>query len=705
MAKIKDISPRTLDLSLILVLTALSFFPALLNEFVWDDFIYVVPNQVYQSFDLKGIFFGLGNSVEYLHIKDLTLAIDMAIWGQHPFGFHLTNLAIYLITLVVMYNLVRNLANCFAMTGSRGLAFWVTIIFAIHPLQSEIVNFITARNTLLSGLFLFSSLGLLLTGLQKNDAFRIGGSFLLYLLAVFSKAIAVFFPVFLVFFLWVLPVRKSSARLKIFSFVGHALITLLAVMVHISVASSSGVMKETLISFGSAQWEYPLVKAVKIIFFYLHKFFLPYPLSVDYQMATGADHPLLLLSCFGLLAIALVLITVKFGKAYPLAKLGMVWFFAALLPVLNFFPTVPVVADRYTYFSIFGLALVVVSVLSVALSGRKIIFALGLAIIFLWSGMSFSRSLDWKNDLTLWSAAIQANPASTRVNLAEALWREGRYEDALEQLRLEKENNGMLLHRYNFYKGLYKLNQGALDDAIAAFQQALLDGGSSYKEVHLNLAKAYEQTGNQLGALEHFLQVLEVKGGSDAFGTLSKQATAGIERIWSYFEPRRRALEQAALSNPRDFERQFQYATFLHALGQYTAADEYYLKAINLNPSRWETHFNMGLILEKQGRFADAIEAFQKAYDLNPQNLSALNHIGKCFVKLENYPKAEKFYLQAIETNPNFFFATFNLAKVYFATGNKTKAQEYFLKAQELCQQNPEYCSSVERFLGKLASH
>jgi hypothetical protein len=77
---------------LLAVIAAVLFGNSLGHEFVWDDHIYLLNKPVYQSFNLRRMFFSLANDLEYLPVRDLSYAIDYAIWGRNPFGFHLTNL-------------------------------------------------------------------------------------------------------------------------------------------------------------------------------------------------------------------------------------------------------------------------------------------------------------------------------------------------------------------------------------------------------------------------------------------------------------------------------------------------------------------------------------------------------------------------------------------------------------------------------------
>ena len=146
--------------------------------------------------------------------------------------------------------------------------------------------------------------------------------------------------------------------------------------------------------------------------------------------------PIVSLSLVVLLLIAAAL---KFRKKWPLFLVGLIWFLTSLLPVLNFFPTHPVVADRYAFFAVFGFGLMVASVICSFSERKKIISACAIAVVVVWFTLSLLRTMDWRTDITLWEAVIKVDPMRSREFLAHALWKEGRFEEAISELKEEKD--------------------------------------------------------------------------------------------------------------------------------------------------------------------------------------------------------------------------------------------------------------------------
>ncbi|HWR57712.1 MAG TPA: tetratricopeptide repeat protein, partial [Thermodesulfovibrionales bacterium] len=607
------------------------------SGFVWDDWKLLVNNEVYRSFDFKAIFLTKANGLEYLPVRDLTLLFDLWLWGMKPLGFHLTNLLLYLAGLVVVFSTVRILTEVVREGEGNFIAVWTTLIFALHPLHVEAVNFIAARNNLLAALLLFLSLNACLRGIKARSNILIFLSMLLFIAALFSKASVVFYPFFLAAVFFLFPGAEGSLRKKILVLLVFLTIDVLAVLVHFRNAAETGMMNEGFIRFGADNKVFLFGRAVQVAFFYLKKLVLPYPLTVLYPaLSLSVDFTLLALAGAVVLASVLVMI-IRWRKRHPLIVLAIVWYFLSLGPVLNIFPTEPVVADRYAYFAVFGFGLLCASVLKTLAAKRRAFLYAACGIIALWGVIDVSRSADWDNDLSLWQSALSTDPDMPTVELANALWAKGRHEEALGHLK--KEYDGNRTFRYNQFLGRYLFESGRYGEAIAFFRKALEGGGESSKDIHLSIAAAYEATDNKPQALEHYLRAMEIKDASP-MGRSDQSARDGIERTRAFSIPRLNELRKRAANEPGNFEAQASFAIFSHGLGMYKEAEDYYLRSVELNPSSWEAWHNLGLTQTKLGKYAEAVSAYKKSLIVNRQNTNALNNIGICYMAMRDYSRA-----------------------------------------------------------------
>ena len=686
-------------LVLILAATALVHGLSLANGFVWDDWILLVGNRVYERFDLRGILFGLANGVEYLPVRDLTLALDAWVWGMRPFGFHFTNLLLYLACLAALYSMVARIAELTKHRDRAAVAFWTTAIFALHPLHVETVSFIAARNTVLAGLFLFLSGTVLLRGLFERRNLPIGVALLCFVLAVFSKAVAVFFPAYLVVLLFFVPaslapLRKKGVVLLLFIAVAAA-----AAWTHSVIAAGAGVVNDELLRYGTGSRWLAVAKAVQIPFFYLRMIAVPWPLSIDYPVTllSGAFTVRAVAAAVGLAAAVAAAWLAR--NRSPLLTLGVAWFLLSLGPVLNLFPTYPVVADRYAFFSIAGFGLACAAALAQPAFQRKALILPAVGVLALWAGMSVYRTMDWRSDVTIWEAAIAVDPAASRSNLGLALWDAGRYEEALARLAEDKMTRGT--HYSSLYTGRLLLMNGRTKEAIDAIRLSMAEGGDAWKETHLYLAQALERDGEALAALEQYLKVLDTIS-VDPGGRYDQAAREGAARMQTLFEPRLQALRRTAEARPKDRDAQGNLAQLLYSIGRYEDAERKYRAALEIDPDRWDVWYNLGLTQMRRRHYAEAVPLFEKALALRGGERTILNNLGICQMHLKRYREAEQSYRAALEQDPAFFFAAFNLGRLYFQSGDAPRARSTFERAKALAAGNPALQRRIDLYLGLL---
>ena len=687
---------RTAMLFIVLV-AALVFGLSMQNGFVWDDWELLVGNEVYRSFDLGAMLSGGANALEYLPVRDLSFALDAQLWGDHPFGYHFTNLLLYLAGLAALFMMMRRLSALIGHPEGTAVAFWTTLVFALHPIHAEVVNWITGRNTLLAGLFLFLSFSELARGIQQRSAVAMAGSVGLFLLAVLSKAIALFAPAFLVALILLLPEERVPRRWTIAVTVGFFFVAVVTAWFHVHNASLSGVLNEDL-RFGTGSSLLALAKAVQIPWFYLRMLIVPYPLTVNYAVSF-LDGAIAARAVSALLAVgAAVYFSWTVRKRAPLITLGAAWFLFSLVPVMNLFPTEPVVADRYAFFPIAGIGMVVAHFMP-GRERRLGLIAAGLCI--LWAGVSVSRTLDWRSDETLWRSALAANPHASRVNLGQALWREGRYEEALAEFREDRERRGS--HYASFYEGMLFLQRRSFGDAIALLRRSVAEGGDADREVLVTLGAAYEGAGEHRLALDQYLRAVNARS-VDVNRKYERMARDGIERLRVRFSSRLEELQRLANELGQGDARVLaNLGLEHHALGMYRDAEQEYHRSLEIDPGHWEVWYNLGLVQMRLDHNDKAVRSFDRALALH-EDAPILNNQGVAFMRMRDFTGAESAYQRALVINPQFFYAAFNLARVAFVTGDAEQARERFVRARALASNDAALLNRIDRYLHAIGS-
>ncbi len=693
-----DPKPQALkNIVLILLVTSAVYANSLANDFVADDWAQL-PLWLSQNFNLLSVFLAKANSVEYLPVRDLSLVLDALLWGSRPFGYHLTSLILYLAALAAFYYMVRNLAALAVDAGADFMAFWATLVFALHPLHVEAVSFVSARNNILAGLFLFLSFNVLMAGVRRGTKILLFFSALSFAAALFSKASAVFYPLFLGVVFFFIPPGLMSARKKVILFLVFLILGAGGAWVHLANASASKVLNENYLRFGSGSAGLIAAKVVQIPFFYLWKLLLPYPLSFDYPFPLLSGSYVMRSVLAGVALAGLFVLLWIWRKRYILAVLGFAWYFLSLGPVLNIFPTTPVLADRYAYFAVGGFGLVFSLVLRRCMNrGRRFLYA-AVAVLAIWSGIDISRNGDWRTDLTLWESAASVDPVSGK-GLAVVLWEQKRYEEALTEFRRLHDLSGDF--HYSQYMGKYLVLSSRYEEAIAFYQKALAEGGDALKETHLDLAEAYEKLGRDAQALEHYLKATDATS-VDFLGQREEKAREGIVRIRNRFLPKVEELRLQAEREPANFRAQWELAFFLQSLGMFDEAERVYGRVLQLHSSSWEGWYNLGLISMKRGRWKEAVAGLDRSLALNPRNKDALNNIGICYMGMKKYEVAANYYRRALEQDPDFFFAAFNLGRAYFIIGDGKQARYYFSVARRIAGDNRQLQARMEPYLSQL---
>jgi tetratricopeptide (TPR) repeat protein len=143
----------------LLAVTAITYRGVIANGFVYDDAFTVVKNPAVRSLTRVPEWFVSPYAVSanrggtnYRPVVVASYGLDYALWGEHGAGFHATNLAIHLAVVILVYLLALRLWSADVPAGVA--AAWM----ALHPINAEAVNYITARSSTLAASFVLAAL-------------------------------------------------------------------------------------------------------------------------------------------------------------------------------------------------------------------------------------------------------------------------------------------------------------------------------------------------------------------------------------------------------------------------------------------------------------------------------------------------------------------------------------------------------------------
>jgi len=423
----------------VLVLAALvaaSYGGTIGHGFVFDDWHLVVENPVVRWPLARApelLDFGAGG-ISYRPLRMLSYMVDYRVGGLEPAAFHASNLTYHLAATLALY------ALAFATIGSLGGALFAAALFAVHPLGSEAVAYVSGRRDLL--LALFSLLALLCWWGTLDAAAsmpkRIATSLLASLfaaLALAAKENAAVVPL-LGALLVVVRRRRDGIATSVGRAGGIALVLATVVLVIVARELYLERIYEAFERLGGAALAPQPALTLQVLARYGGLAVWPIDLRADYR-PPGWPLPESPFDASSVVA-ALGLAAVVAGGVWlawrgHIAGAGLLWFVAALLPVAQIVPYGEIVAEHNAYLPLAGLSLAAGEGAD-ALARRRPRFAIAVcAIIVVLLGVrAHARSSDWSDDETLWAATIESVPRSARArqNLGVSLARRGRLEAA-----------------------------------------------------------------------------------------------------------------------------------------------------------------------------------------------------------------------------------------------------------------------------------
>ncbi len=401
----------------------IAYLPTFNAPFVWDDEVMVVGNPLIRSpVHIPQIFeasaFGHAASAQdfFRPIQTLSYILDYQLFGLDASGFHTMSWLYFALSCALLFYFLRLLpyptvgdVSTLTPSGfSRYTCLAITLLFAMHPLNIEVVTYISGRGDVL---FLVFAL-LALCGVVHASKGRTWAILLVWistLLAILSKENAIALP-FVMSLLWiVLPKGPQNWR-----YWTAALPTLVGNLVYIGyrimALGDPHSMPLSPISFASF---YERVLTLPyILWTYFRLTFLPYPLHMDYlHVVTDILNPYLWI---GLPLLMLVLAILWRWVRSPMYLFLLAWIGFGLGPVLQVIPLTATVREHWFSFSLIATLTLIVAGLSHRFRNtpKWLVHAcFGVAVVTLMS-LTYIRNLDWTDPMRLYSHDVEIEPRS-----------------------------------------------------------------------------------------------------------------------------------------------------------------------------------------------------------------------------------------------------------------------------------------------------
>ena len=625
-------------LAVLLLLAALPYVGILRNDFAYayDDKALILDSPYAHSLQhlrdvLTTTLFadgGLQGGLPYYRpIAKLGFFLCFQIFGPAAYGFHLVSLLLNVGVVVILFRLAEQLL------GDRLAALAAAGLFALHPVHVEAVAWISAVTDIEVTLFCLLAFWCFLRAAAPGGGRRIGVLAAMtgcYVLAILSKEQAVTLPLLAAIYEhFYRGDRRATTRLqKMLRYGPLWLVCLGYVILRVRLMGSfAHPTNVNLMNTPEA-----LLSAVALAGQYVSKLFWPAHLSAFHLFHASTrllEMPVLLGG------IALGLGVYAFGALWKRAQpvsFGILWLFVTLVPVLNArWMSAFVFGERYLYLPSVGFCLVAGWACAALwqFSRRSstvrttLVAAAGVLTALCVLRISW-RVLDWRDDVTLFTQALAAEPDDYHLHdaLGTAYWMRGDAEGAgrewRETLRLEPNSVAPLASLGALYA-----QQGRFDQAIPLLENALRLNPDD-ADAHLNLGAAYAETGKLDQAEEQFRAAL-------LLAPMNFSAHNVLGKL--YFDSRRLAAAEQQFReslqcdpNPAAYD----HLGYIYLQwGDQGRAEKAFQAALALKSTDRHALFNLGLIYAATGRSAQAVEELQAALAADPHNPEILAALEK----------------------------------------------------------------------------
>jgi protein O-mannosyl-transferase len=602
--------------ALIALLTVLVFSNSLKNGFVrnFDDVIYVsnAGNAKALSASDIGTIFSSYVAGMYHPVTMLSLAAEIHFFGPGPYHFHLINLFIHILNVLLVFWFI------YLLTKRMEVAVIVALFFGIHPMHVESVSWISERKDVLYTFFFLASLITYLKYISSNFKFKyLVFSLVLFVLSLLSKSAAVCLAPVLVLVDHYLG-RKFISR-TILEKIPYFLFALAFGIISILSQSASGALNTL------SDLHYSFMDRIFLwcysFLYYIVKAFAPFNLSILHY------YPAKLSIAFYLapLGIAAIVFAIfKFKRIRKDLVFGTLFYLLSIILMLQFIPVgYSLVSERYSYVPFIGIFFIAGKLFSDYNDNKfgkfrryiKIYLILAIAAVAMFfSVLTYQRNKVWKDGITLFDDVILKNPEAGHAYWARGTARAdlddpaGALSDFNEAIALGYKTSDAYNSRAKCY-----FEMDSMDAAMEGYTQAItMDDKNAL--AYYNRGHAKQKLEDYKGSVEDYKKAIE--------NNIENPALVYNEMSFSQFNLN--DLENALFSIKKAIELEPSYANeylvnkarIEYLLKDYDSSLTDFNKVISSKPDNESAYYYRGLLKVEMKDTAAACNDFSKAAEL-----------------------------------------------------------------------------------------
>ncbi len=571
---------------LLLAVTFAVYYNSINNGFVGDDIGFVRDNTNIRSLANIPSFFtsprmlaandpGWGTLI-FRPLRTISYALDYAVFGLRPWGFHLTSLVLHMAACVTVYFVAL------ALFEVPAVALLSSVAFAIHPVHVEAVSWISSRADIIGIIFLNLSLLTYFRYGRTGARVYLAVSLVLSFLSYLGKETMIPLPGFIILYDYATRNKRPIKDLVMSKLPAWVLFSAVCFGYLVLRFYATGRMDSTMGWWGGTAYSNFLMMA-KATATYMWLMVFPFNLTLHYLVRpvhTVFD-PWVIVSLLAIVSsFALIIWTYTVNR---FVFFSLAWFYLALVPIANIVPiSFAMMAERYIYMPSMGpimaLSYGVYALYRKAesrgiLETRAVIVGVA-AMALAYSVVSVNRNRIYKDNFDFYAEAIRTAPnsAPSYNGLGDRYFESKDYKNAL----------------VNYEKAL------ALDP--------------NYADAFMGEAYSYMHTGDMARAIQYGEQAARLRPRS----SLIRYQLGNIYRDAGYLERAAMEWDEAVRLNPADSQAYNNLGAYYQLTGNYAKAIEMFEKSIRYNPFNTETYYNAGVVYEIQGDRAKAREYYAR---------------------------------------------------------------------------------------------
>jgi pentatricopeptide repeat protein len=565
------------------------------------------------------------NAGLYRPMSLVFFAMEWQLVPNSPFIHHFFNVFYYVLSIVLLFKVLYY----YLKEYSIWITFFIVLLFAVHPIHTEVVANIKSRDEIFCFLFFILSVYFIL--IKEKKIFQVLGmvSFLFCLLS--KEAGALFLPIFIflvwfkfkkdrgIFFFKIIPLLSISALWLVL----HRYIILSSPYKRIQYTYSDNSL------FACEDLTTKIATGFTIFARYIVKSIYPYTMSYDYSYnqipcVTVSSIPFITSI---LLVGALLFLAYFFRKRNKLISFGVLFFLITIGLIINIVTLIgTTMGDRLLYTPVLGIIIAVVFLLFYVTKNTELktfyhpsVYFLSV-VILIFSFKTLNRNKVWKSNTTLFTEDLSNAPNSARVNFNYATVF---FNQLSSDAELQKKQLPFIIDSYKKVLTIDPIDKGTLTNlGVCYYKMKDYNSSINYTKQALaltktdfplqsNLADAYFKNNQFDEAISIYKELI--------------QNNYILENTYNYYG--------VALFNKKN----------------YANAIIVFKEGIKENSSSVELWMNYGNTLAASGNLKIAITAFEKVLELNPNEKNALKFLTMVYQKLGNTEKANYYYSEFIK--------------------------------------------------------